>query len=351
MITLGIETSCDETAAAIVKDGQKVISNTIASSSQIHAKTGGIIPENAARQQIKSIIPIINQTLKDANISNPEKEIDTIAATVGPGLIGSLLVGVETAKTLSYIWKKPIIPVNHLIAHIYANWIDNREPEFPALALVVSGGHTDIVRMTSHNKLIWLGGTRDDAAGEAFDKSARLLGLSYPGGPEISKHADTYISKNPDVDLKYFPRPLIHKSNFDFSFSGLKTAVRYELEGKSLTASYINKISAEVQEAIVDVLVKKTKRAIDKYQPKSLLIAGGVSANQRLREKMKDMVKDFDTTLYIPKINYCTDNATYIATFAYYNNTPVDIEKITATPSLSIMGEKQPLFDKVRMFK
>jgi N6-L-threonylcarbamoyladenine synthase len=341
MIILGIETSCDETATAIVKDGKVVISNTIASSADLHAKTGGVIPEDAARQQIRSIIPVIKESLQTANIKYPKKEIDLIAVTYGPGLIGSLLVGVETAKTLSYLWDKPIVPVNHLLAHIYANWLEQKAiPEFPAIALVVSGGHTDMVLMKGHGEVEWIGGTRDDAAGEAFDKSARLLGLPYPGGPQISKHASDFIEANPDVGLSYFPRPIIDEDNFDFSFSGLKTAVLNEVKDKKITESYVDKISAEVQEAIVDVLVTKTERAVRKYNPKSLLVAGGVSANNRLRSSLTDMIEKYDTKLFIPELKHCTDNATYIATYAYYNNLPLTLEKITATPSLSITNQK-----------
>ena len=340
MIILGIETSCDETAAAIVKDGKTVISNSIASSAEAHAKTGGIIPENAARQQIKSIFPIINQTISDAKITNPKSEIDLIAVTYGPGLIGSLLVGVETAKTLSYIWKKPIVPVNHLLAHIYANWLEKDNiPEFPAIALVVSGGHTDMVLMKSHKHIEWIGGTRDDAAGEAFDKTARLLGLPYPGGPQISNHAKQYIDDNPGVGLSYFPRPIINEDNFDFSFSGLKTAVRNEVKDKKMTESYVNKISAETQEAIVDVLTTKTEKAIKRYRPKSLLVAGGVSANMRLRDSLSQMVLKHNTVCFIPELKHCTDNATYIATYAHYNNHPSDFRDIKAVPSLTITNE------------
>ena len=186
MKILGIETSCDETAAAIVEDGTKILSNVVASSVEMHAKTGGVIPEEAARQQVRSILPVVEHALKDAGVK--PGGINSIAVTVGPGLVGSLLVGIETARTLSLLWGKPLIPVNHLVAHIYANWLTG-EPEFPALALVVSGGHTDLVLMRGHGKIEWIGGTRDDAAGEAFDKCARLLGLSYPGGPSISAEA------------------------------------------------------------------------------------------------------------------------------------------------------------------
>jgi len=327
MKILGIETSCDETAAAIVEDGTKIISNVIATSSEMHIKTGGVIPENAARQQIKSIIPVINEALG-------KEKIDAIAVTVGPGLIGSLLVGVETAKTLSKIWDKPIIPVNHLVAHIYANWIGNT-PKFPALALVVSGGHTDLVLMKGHGKIEWIGGTRDDAAGEAFDKCARLLGLPYPGGPSISKEAELFRAKNPKQKLDMFPRPMIDDESFDLSFSGLKTAVLRGVEGKKIN---IGEISANIEEAIVDSLVYKSIRAIKKFKPSSFLLAGGVAANLRLREKFKDETTSGDpqAELHVPEAKLCTDNAVYIASFAHFNYKPIDWKKITANPELTI---------------
>jgi N6-L-threonylcarbamoyladenine synthase len=222
MVILGIETSCDETACAIVENGTKILSSVVATSADMHTKTGGIIPENAARKQAESIIPVIQQALSGAFPNTPSTnyrllsaKIDTIAATAGPGLIGSLLVGIETAKTLSFVWKKPITPINHLVAHVYANWLssvkEHKKPEFPILALVVSGGHTDLVLMKDHGKFKWIGGTRDDAAGEAFDKTARLLGLSYPGGPAISAEAEkffSYSSSTNSYQLNMFPRPV-----------------------------------------------------------------------------------------------------------------------------------------------
>ena len=334
MITLGIETSCDETAAAIIKDGRNILSNVVATSKDMHAETGGIIPEEAAREQVASIIPVIKEALKKAKIK--KGGINNIAVTAGPGLIGSLLVGVETAKTLSCVWEKPIIPVNHLAAHIYANWLENEPPSFPALALVVSGGHTDLVIMRGHDDFEWIGGTRDDAAGEAFDKTARLLELPYPGGPSISKEAEVYL-KNNQIQLNFFPRPMIDENNYDFSFSGLKTAVQREIEenGKKDVA----RLAAEVQEAIVDVLLSKTVSAANEFKPKSLLLAGGVAANKRLREKFKSAVKDMDIDLIVPPPNLCTDNATYIAAYAYYNQKELGWEKVTANPNLEITGE------------
>jgi N6-L-threonylcarbamoyladenine synthase len=340
MNILGIETSCDETAAAVVKNGTIILSNVIATSAEMHAKTGGIIPENAARQQIKSVIPVIASALEKAKLKS--EKIDVIAVTYGPGLIGSLLVGIETAKTLSLLWNKPIVPVNHLSAHIYANWLSNKKvPKFPALALVVSGGHTDIVLMKEHGKLEWIGGTKDDAAGEAFDKTARLLGLPYPGGPAISTEAEKYMTKNPKVELSFFPRPIIHEKNYDWSFSGLKTAVLNEVKDKKLNKEEKQKIAAEVQEAIVDVLVKKTLRAVREYKPESLLLAGGVAANTRLTEKFEIAIKEHapNTSFFVPQPKLCTDNAAYIASFAYFNHSPIAWQKINADPQLTIAGQ------------
>lgn len=351
MLILGIETSCDETAAAIVKDGKKILSNIVASSAAIHKKTGGIIPEQAARQQIKSIIPVIEQSLSDAfNIKSPTTnyqllatEVDAIAVTVGPGLIGSLLVGVETAKALSFLWEKPLVPVNHLAAHIYANWLKDslKTPKFPALALVVSGGHTDLVLMSDHGIFQWIGGTRDDAAGEAFDKTARLLGLPYPGGPAISNEAEKYLLKNTQ-SLTLFPRPMIDEKNYDWSFSGLKTSVLREVKSRRLRAKEVREISAEIQEAIADVLVEKTLRAVNKYRPKSLLLAGGVAANSRLRAKFKLKIENSKLKIdfYVPPPSLCTDNAAYIAAFANFNYQPVLWNRVGANPQLTIVGEK-----------
>ncbi len=343
MKILGIETSCDETASAIIEQlpngNLKIISNVIASSQDMHAKTGGVIPESAAREQVKSIIPVINEALASSGLV--PNDLDGIAVTVGPGLIGSLLVGVETAKTLSYLWQKPIIPINHLIGHIYANWLNkNNPPEFPALALVVSGGHTDLIFMHRHGDIKYIGGTRDDAAGEAFDKTARLLDLPYPGGPNLSKEAQKYIDKNPDVKLNLFPRPMLHEKNFDWSFSGLKTSVsNYLIKNKNIDKE---KISAEVQEAIVDSLVTKSLNAILKYKPKSFLLAGGVAANSRLREKlqagmpMRHSGKLPRTSLHVPDVALCTDNAAYIAAAAFFVGKKIPWQKIDAKPELTI---------------
>lgn len=357
MIILGIESSCDETAAAIVKDGQTILSSVVASSLAMHEKTGGIIPEVAAREQIKCIVPVIEESIKSAKSIKGIKSIDAIAVTYGPGLIGSLLVGIETAKTLAYIWNKPIIPVNHLVGHLYANWLsDNKEqttknkvePEFPALALVVSGGHTDLVLMKDHDQIEWIGGTRDDAAGECFDKCARLLELGYPGGPAISAAAKKCKIENVKCKIT-LPRPMINEKNFDFSFSGLKTAVMNrvkEQECKRVKVN-VNEMAYELQEAICDVLVYKTLKAAEKFRVKSLLLAGGVSANQRLREKFKlslsrlPRVKPRGSStlsLFVPPAQLCTDNAAYIAACAFYHHQVKPWQEITPDPSLTITG-------------
>ncbi len=322
MRILGIETSCDETAAAVVEKGTKILSNALASSIELHQKTGGIIPEVAAREQLKCIIPVIEEALQKT------KKVDAIAVTIGPGLIGSLLVGTETAKTLTYTWKKPIVPINHLQAHLYANWLEGKKPRFPAIGLVISGGHTDLVLMKTHGKIKWLGGTRDDAAGECFDKTARVLGLPYPGGPAIAKLAEKGNPRTYDL-----PRPMIKQENHDFSFSGLKTAViNFKRKQKRIKKA---DMAAGIQQAIVDVVVKKTIRAAQKHKVKSVLLAGGVAANKQLREQMQTQITN-KVNFFVPSPKLCTDNATYIASCAFFNFKSLPWQKIQANPSLSI---------------
>jgi N6-L-threonylcarbamoyladenine synthase len=350
MIILGIETSCDETAAALVEDGSKVLSSVVASSQKIHKKYGGIMPEQAAREQLKFIIPVIKEVIHNSKFIIPDS-IDAIAVTVGPGLIGSLLVGLETARTLAWLWKKPIIPVNHLIGHIYANFLHpqltnlSNPNYFPALCLIVSGGHTELLLMKNHGKFQWLGGTRDDAAGECFDKCARLLGLSYPGGPAISKAASS-IDNQPasptsgqlTISNKFrLPRPMVTQDNLDFSFSGIKTAVLNLTKKQQLTTKNLNLMAFEIQEAITDVLVAKTFKAAEKYQVKSILIGGGVAANSRLREKFTTYDQKLTTKLFIPDKKFCTDNAASIASTAFFNYHPIPWQKIKADPELEII--------------
>lgn len=345
MKILSIETSCDETAAAIIfkkprENYAKLLSNVVVSSLILHSKTGGIIPETAAREQIKYIIPVIEKAILDSKTSI--KDIDAIAVTIGPGLIGSLLVGVETAKTLAKLWNKPIIPVNHLLGHIYANFIKTPKLDarrltletiqFPALALLVSGGHTDLVLLESHKKIKWIGGTLDDAAGEAFDKIGRLLNLPYPGGPAIEKAAQDGISNK-----FVFPRPMIGSKDFNFSFSGLKAAVLREVVklGK-LNQQQVADISASVQKSIIEVLIRKTLKAAKKYNAKSILLGGGVAANQELNSKLNLEIETWKLKikLFAPPKSLCTDNAAMIGAYAAFNYKPIQWTDIAANPQL-----------------
>jgi len=358
MNILAIESSCDETAAAIVKDGREIISSTIASSAVFHKQFGGVLPELASRKQLEYIFPVLHDTLKPLQLHTSEKahpyelirkEIDAIAVTVGPGLIGSLLVGVETAKTLAYITNKPCIPVNHVPAHIYANLLNTSQDDkelitYPAIALVVSGGHTELFLMENEHQLQWLSGTIDDAAGEAFDKTGRLLGFENRGGAAIEEAATKYPEARDSFQLT-LPRPLLHDDTLNFSFSGLKTAVlriwqkQKELYTEELQYSqFVSAFSYEIQEAISDVLVFKTLRATDQTNAKSILLAGGVAANQRLREKFVTSISAHNPFLsfHAPPVALCTDNAASIASCAYFLNKTADWHTITATPNLSV---------------
>jgi len=328
---LAIETSCDETACAIVENGTKEVVSVVASSKDFHEYTGGIVPEIAARKQIEFIGPVLDQTLK--KYGDTPKSIDALAVTVGPGLIGSLLVGVEAAKALSIAWDKPLIPVNHLVGHIYGNFIDSsKEVTFPALVLIVSGGHTDFILMRNHGDLEYLGGTLDDAAGEAFDKTARLLGLAkYLGGVQLSNLAAT-CTKN--LALGYLPRPMIEQPNYEVSFSGLKTAVKRLIEKNQFTPDVI---ACEFETALIDVIEAKMRKAIKQYKPVSVLMGGGVSANSALRNRIKVLSEEYSLNFHVPPLSLCTDNALYIASAAYFNNKPVSLENIYAKPSLGVM--------------
>jgi len=322
MIILAIETSCDETAAAVVEDGTTIITSVIATSAAMHEKYGGIVPEVAAREQLKVIIPTVQEATKNVTY-------DSIAIAVGPGLIGSLLIGVETAKTLAMETGKPIIPVNHVLAHMYANFIGGTNIKFPAISLVVSGGHTELFLMTSPKKMKWLGGTLDDAAGEAFDKTARLLGFGSRGGVAIQETAKKLQG------IVKLPRPLMYDKTLNFSFSGLKTAILREWQKKQKhDDTYIAGLAYEVQESITDVLVAKTIHAANEYDAKSILISGGVAANLRLREKFQLAIRQF--AIHVPPINLCTDNAVYIASYAYFRGVPTDWHTVTAIPDLSV---------------
>lgn len=344
MKILAIESSCDETAAAIVEDGVKILASSVASSAAMHAKYGGIVPEVAAREQVKCIIPTIKEALTQAQVSL--KQIDQLAITVGPGLIGSLLVGVETAKTIAFTTGKPIVPVNHVLAHMYANFVESSQQNsspitFPAISLVVSGGHTELFLMSSIKDILWLGGTLDDAAGEAFDKTARLLGFENRGGPAIQEAANKLKDQPSPFKVK-LPRPMIHDETLNFSFSGLKTAILREVnslkEKNELNERTIQQLSYEVQESITDVLVQKTLRAVKTQKAKSILISGGVAANLRLREKFQSSIHASKLTVnfFVPPVSLCTDNAVYIASYAYFRGTPADWHTLTAIPDMNV---------------
>jgi len=371
MIILGIETSCDETAAAVIKaEGAgmhkniSVLANIVSSQINLHKKYGGVVPEVAAREHVLNILPVVNEALKKAGIKrenlfltkphpNPllikergykkeeaGKKIDLIAVTTGPGLITSLLAGAETAKTLSYVWKIPAIGINHIEGHIYANFIaplTRRDSgvQFPIIILTVSGGHTMLILMKGHGQYEILGETRDDAAGEAFDKAAKILGIGYPGGPIISKYAGKFIKSkiNPPVGGQKskkippspfikggLPRPMIDSPNYDFSFSGLKTALLYQVQKDKKWRGKIPEYCHEFQQAVIDVLIKKTIKAAKKLGVKTIMLSGGVAANIELRKQFKIPVKKelADTIFFVPELKYTTDNAAMIAAAGYF---------------------------------
>lgn len=342
MKILAIESSCDETSCAIVQDGTNILSNIVASSHEMHEKYGGIVPEVAARKQLEFIIPTLDEVLSRSKLSIDS--IDAIAVTVGPGLIGSLLVGIETAKSIAALYDKPIIPVNHVLAHMYANFIQSNTQSiakivYPAISLVVSGGHTELYTMKSPKELTWLGGTIDDAAGEAFDKSARLMGFGNGGGLAI-QNAASHARPNDHNGIVRLPRPMLDIENYlNFSFSGLKTAIWREWNKYSNPSDEIRHAFAyEVQETICDILVKKTIRAIEQQHASSLLLSGGVAANLRLREKLQIAIEKYnpEIKLFVPAVSLCTDNAAYIASYAFFRGQQTTWETISAEPDLDV---------------
>ncbi len=322
MYILGIESSCDESAASVLKaSGQKteILSNVIASQINIHAQYGGVIPEIAAREHVLHILPTIDSALKQAKITH--KDIKALAVTQGPGLITSLIAGVESAKALSLIWKKPLIPVHHVIGHIYANFINRPQaPKFPLLALVVSGGHSNLIYMKEHYQFKIIGETRDDAAGEAYDKAAKMMGLSYPGGPIIAKYAEEYRQSGQKSTIQ-LPRPMLNSPDFDFSFSGLKTALLYQLQKDKNWKKRLSEYCFAFEQAIIETLIHKTLKAANKYQPQSIVLAGGVAANSALREQLSSNIKDKlpKIAFFLPEKQYTTDNAAMIASAGYFN--------------------------------
>lgn len=368
MKILAIETSCDETSIAVVESKNKqhkILSNVVLSQIKIHSPFGGVVPSLTAREHQKNLVPILKAALVEAKMLAKSKksdfmpqlekllnkifvkepillknflsfipkikkpDIDLIAVTSGPGLEIALWNGINFAKALSFIWKKPLIPVNHLEGHIYSNWLSRKISHkfFPAINLIVSGGHTQLVLMTDYGKYKLVGKTLDDAAGEAFDKVARMMNLSYPGGPAISKYAQKWNKKflkaDPNLKKIKFPRPMIDSDNYNFSFSGLKTSVLYKIKDLKknkikLNDRIISKICYEFQQAVVDVLIKKTIKAAKKFKVRSILLSGGVSANKNLRKALKREAKKINIAYFQPELKWTGDNAAMIAAAAYY---------------------------------
>lgn len=307
---LGIESSCDETSISIIKNGNKNIATIISSQIDIHKDYGGVVPEIASRNHVKNITIVLEECLEKAKMKM--EDIDAIAVTYGPGLIGSLLIGLETAKTLSFIYNKPLIPVHHIAGHIYANSLV-KELEFPLLAIIVSGGHTEIIKMTDHYKFKKLGGTLDDAIGECYDKVARVIGLPYPGGPKLDK-----LALNGQATYR-LPVPLKDDS-YNFSFSGLKSAVINLVHNEEQRNNEINKedLAASFQKVAVESIITKTRKAIKDEGIKHILIAGGVAANNVLRSEVTELGKELNVTVSVPPMRYCTDNAAMIAAAGFY---------------------------------
>jgi N6-L-threonylcarbamoyladenine synthase len=309
VIILGIETSCDETSAAVVADGHRVLSNVIASQIDIHQKYGGVVPEIASRKHVEAILPVIREALEQAQVKL--EDIDGVAVTRGPGLVGALLVGVAAGKSIAYVRGIPLLGINHIESHIYANFLDHPDIPFPIVCLIVSGGHTELVYMPAHGVYEPLGKTRDDAAGEAFDKVARALGLGYPGGPIMDALAATGSSQG-----IVLPRAYLEPGSFDFSFSGLKTAVMHRMEAAPDIP--LANMAAAFQEAVTDVLVVKTMAAARSKQAATILVAGGVAANSHLRNILRKQAEKEGFIFNIPPLVYCTDNAAMVACLGYY---------------------------------
>ena len=342
MRILGIESSCDETAASIVDDGRTLISNVVVSQIDIHTAYGGVVPEVAARSHIEAVLPVVTEALKKGN--STWDDIDAIAVSYAPGLVGSLLIGTLTARTLALLKKKPLYPIHHVEAHVYANFLLEKAPEFPMLALIVSGGHSQLVLFRDHGDYELLGQTLDDAVGEAFDKVAKIIGLPYPGGPSIAKAA---LHGNP----KAYPLPKAKlKDPYNFSFSGLKTAALRRVQAEvgvgydfpsfklaeRLSESQRNDFAASFQRVAIETLVDKTERAYGEYQPKSVVIAGGVAASQELRRQLSERLP-LPIAYADPAL--CTDNAAMIATLGYYyaqKHAPTDPHILEVMPSLSM---------------
>lgn len=312
--TMGIETSCDDSSVAILKNDREVLVNLITSQIDIHKIFGGVVPEIASRKHLEAINPLIEKALSDTNLTY--NDIDLISVTKGPGLIGSLLVGISAAKALSLAANISMIGTNHMQGHICANYLSNKDLEPPFISLVVSGGHTYLVKVNGYTNYEIIGSTRDDAAGESYDKIARSIGLGYPGGPKIDK-----LAKKGNRDAIDFPRVMLEKDSYDFSFSGLKTSVLNYINQQNQKNIEIKKadLAASFQEAVIDVLVEKSMRLIDETGLKSLAVSGGVAANSRLKERLEEECNKRDVKFYNPEIILCTDNAAMIAMAGYLN--------------------------------
>ena len=310
---LAIESSCDETAAAVVKNGKEVLSNVISSQIELHTLYGGVVPEIASRKHIEKINQVIEQAMEEAGMKL--EDLDAIAVTYGPGLVGALLVGVSAAKALAFALNKPLIGVHHIEGHISANYIENKELKPPFLCLVVSGGHSHLVKVNDYGEYEIIGRTRDDAAGEAFDKVARAIGLGYPGGPKIDK-----ISREGNPEAIHFPRAKVGESEYDFSFSGLKSSVLNYINSCQMKQEPICQadIAASFQKAVIDVLTEHSLQAVKEFKMSQFAIAGGVASNVHLREALREGCKKLGVEFYHPSPVYCTDNAAMIGVAAYY---------------------------------
>lgn len=313
VLILAIESSCDETAAAVVKNGRTILSNVINSQIAIHTEYGGVVPEIASRKHIENINPVIRMALDEAKVTLDD--IDAIGVTYGPGLVGALLVGVAEAKAIAFATGKPLVGVHHIEGHIAANYIENKELEPPFVALVVSGGHTHLVKVNDYGSFDIIGRTRDDAAGEAFDKVARAIGLGYPGGPKIDK-----VAKEGNHDAIVFPRAHVDDAPYDFSFSGIKSAVLNYINSAEMRGETINKadLAASFQKAVVDALVSRAIRLTKESGMDKLAVAGGVASNSALRKALKEECEKNDIKFYSPSPIFCTDNAAMIGVAAYY---------------------------------
>jgi N6-L-threonylcarbamoyladenine synthase len=341
MLILGIDTSCDDTSAALVEDGGKIVSNIVSNQSDIHAKYGGIVPELASRRHIEMILPVVEEALRQAGVGL--SDLSAIAVCQGPGLIGSLLVGCSFAKAVCYSRHIPLVAVNHLEGHLLSPFLATPVPEFPFISLIVSGGHTSLYLAEDFGRYTMLGRTRDDAAGEAYDKVSKLLGLGYPGGPLIDRLAEQGNPKAIPFPRAYLPE------TFDFSFSGLKTAVLHHLKAvgampnpsatsgfHALSPEVTNDIAASFQAAVVDVLVRKTEWAVRRLKVRRVTLAGGVSANSALREKMKKMGEEKEVEVFIPSVSLCTDNAAMIAAAGFHRLLKNDLAGLDLNPKASL---------------